>query len=167
MSGYMPTASTARTNEPAEAFSLARCTSAMSPRPASAVTSCCRMPLSMLRVAPLVQLRWLNCRSAPPPLVRADSHPANARTTARWSDPPPASSEKAYRAAFPASLLPSMDMMNGERYAAAHATVSTGSRTPRSVAYRSIFPTRGCTGISPRCRPRRVRDSSSFNAPMS
>ena len=67
---------------------------------------------------------------APPPLARADSHPANARTTARWSDPPPASSEKAYRAAFPASLLPSMDMMNGERYAAAHAALKTYSRVP-------------------------------------
>ena len=94
------------------------------------------MPLSMLRVElPLVRrcAGWTVVRRRPLSLAPIPT-PQTLMPTARWSIPPPASSEKAYRAAFPASLLPSMDMMNGERYAAAHATVSTGSRTPRSVA---------------------------------
>eukprot|EP00982_Pelagococcus_subviridis_P015529 31408-Pelagococcus_subviridis.AAC.8 len=122
----------------------------------------------MFNVAPLKELRWLNALSPElPPFARDVSHPANARETARWSDAPPASFENPCRASFPASLFPSIAITKGDRYAAAHATVSTGSNTPNNVAYRSILPTRGCTGISPRWRPKRVSPSSSFNAPMS
>ena len=168
MSGYMPTASTALTREPAPAFPDASRRLRTKPREDSAETSCCRIPRSMLSVAPLSELRVLNCRSPPPPpRALACSHPTNARATARWSEPPPASSENPRRAARPPSRPPSTDTTNGDLYADAHATVNTGSRTPSKVAYRSILPTRGCTGISPRCLPSRVRPSSSFIAPMS
>mmetsp|Transcript_13901 Transcript_13901/g.52096 ORF Transcript_13901/g.52096 Transcript_13901/m.52096 type:complete len:220 (+) Transcript_13901:1215-1874(+) len=139
----------------------------MSPRDVSAPMSCCRMPFSMFSVLPLREFCWLNRRSPPPPpSCLLFSHPTYALVTAKWSLPPPAWSEKKCLAALPLSRDPSVDTTNGLRYAAAHATVNTGSKTPRSVAYSSIFPTLGCTGISPRCLPNFVKLSSSFSAPM-
>ena len=88
--GYIPTANTARTKEPAIAFSEAWCTLAMSPRDVSAPMSCCRMPFSMFSVLPLREFCWLNRRSPPPPpSCLLFSHPTYALVTAKWSLPPP------------------------------------------------------------------------------
>ena len=79
----------------------------------------------------------------------ACSHPTNARATARWSEPPPASSENPRRAARPALSAPvhGHDERGSVRGRARNR--QHGIEDSSKVAYRSILPTRGCTGISP------------------
>mmetsp|Transcript_26690 Transcript_26690/g.91160 ORF Transcript_26690/g.91160 Transcript_26690/m.91160 type:complete len:210 (+) Transcript_26690:593-1222(+) len=138
----------------------------MTPRCCSAEASWCRMPEIMPSV---LGLRWCwERKGRSPPPRRHRSQPENAAATARWSLAPPRESAKWRFAAF-AACLPSWSrgMRNGGRYAAAHATVSTGSSAPNSTAKRIILPTLGGRGRCARCLPRRVSLSPASSAPMS
>mmetsp|Transcript_62432 Transcript_62432/g.147972 ORF Transcript_62432/g.147972 Transcript_62432/m.147972 type:complete len:336 (+) Transcript_62432:281-1288(+) len=138
-SGYSPMQTTPRATDISEHLDAQLGSKPNVPRQS---TSCRRDPASIFMVPSCKHMAEHN-----PDLDRAASHASTAMTPAKWSDVPPACSEKPRRVASALALASGVvPRAKGARYDVTAATDSRGSNTPRVDASRRSLPARGWRG---------------------